>query len=78
MVEAEVRIDFKKGVVDAEGGSVRKALHLLGYPVQKVDTVKVYHITLDGTKNEAKKVLEDACRKLLANPVIHKYSITIL
>lgn len=78
MVEAEVRIEFKKGVVDAEGGSVRKALHLLGYPVQNVDTIKVYRITLDSTKSEAKKTLEDACRKLLANPVIQRYSITIL
>jgi phosphoribosylformylglycinamidine synthase len=78
MVEAEVRIEYKKGVVDAEGGSVRKALHLLGYPVQAVDTIKVYHITLDGTKSEAKKTLDDACKKLLANPVIQKYSITIL
>ena len=78
MVEAEVRIEFKKGVVDAEGGSVLKALKLLGYPVQKVGTIKVYHISLDGKKSEAKKILDDACKKLLANPVIQKYSITIL
>ena len=76
MVEAEVRIELKKGVVDAEGASVKKALNLLGFPFKEVNTVKVYHISLEDKK--AKEQLEEACKKLLANPVIHNYSIKIL
>ena len=76
MVNAEVRIELKKGVVDAEGESVKKALNLLGLPVDHVETVKVYKVKLESS--DAKGVLEEACRKLLANPVIQSYTITIV
>lgn len=78
MAVGEVRIEFKKGVVDAEGGSVQKALKLLGFGVEKVETVKVYRIKLKKEGEEARKELEEACKKLLANPVINNYTITIL
>ena len=76
MVEAEVRIEYKKGVVDAEGESVKKALDLLGFSVKSVGTVKVYKVEIDA--ENPKDVLEEACKKLLANPVIQNYSVTIL
>ncbi len=74
--DADIKIKLKPGVMDAEGETVAKSLKLLGYPVDKVASVKVYKVTVDAkTKEEAKKLLDDACKKLLANPVIQDYSI---
>lgn len=75
---AEVRIELKKGVMDAEGETIQKSLKLLGYPVERVRAVKVYEILIDAkAKKYAEKNIEDACRKLLANPVIQNYSISL-
>jgi phosphoribosylformylglycinamidine synthase subunit PurS len=75
----EVRVELKKGVLDAEGETVAKSLKLLGFDVGGVETVKVYKIRLDSSdENAAVKTCEDACRRLLANPVIQEYSIRVV
>lgn len=72
----EVRIELKKGVMDAEGETVEKSLNLLGYNAKDVRAIKVYEMSIEGrTKNDARKKIEDACKKLLANPVIQNYEI---
>lgn len=77
--EIEVRIELKKGVMDAEGETVEKSLKLLGYNVKKVESVKVYNITVDAkSKKDAIRQMDDACKRLLANPVIHNYSIRVV
>jgi phosphoribosylformylglycinamidine synthase len=80
VVEAEVRVELKKGVADPEGKNVEKTLSLLGFEgIGSVNTVKVYHIQL-AEPNEARamETLERMCERLLANPVIHNYSVRIL
>jgi len=75
----EVRVELKKGALDAEGETVQKSLALLGYPVRRVDTVKVYRLTVDAkSKREAKEIVESASRRLLANPVIQEYAVTVV
>jgi phosphoribosylformylglycinamidine synthase len=78
MVMAEVKIKLKKGVADPEGANTKKTLELLGFDVGAVKSVKVFEIQL-GTEDqvEAQKKVEEMCEKLLANPVIHEYSITL-
>ena len=77
MVIAEVRVELKKGVADPEGKNTLKALELLGFQgLKDVKTVKVFDIYLDDGGDVAKKV-DEMCRRLLANPVIHNYSIKI-
>ncbi len=78
MVVAEVRVELKKGVADPEGKNTLKALELLGFDgVKDVKTVKVFDILMEGDAARAEKQVEEMCRKLLANPVIHNYSIKI-
>jgi phosphoribosylformylglycinamidine synthase PurS subunit len=78
MVVAEVRVELKKGVADPEGKNTLKALELLGFEgVKDVKAVKVFDIFIDGDASHAEKKIEEMCRKLLANPVIHNYSIKI-
>lgn len=78
MAVAEIRVELKKGVADPEGKNTLKALELLGFEgVREVKTVKVFDIEIEGGAGEVKGRAEEMCRKLLANPVIHNYSITI-
>ncbi len=78
MAIAEVRVELKKGVADPEGRNTLKALELLGFEgLKDVKTVKVFDIFLDGDSGEVEKRVDEMCRRLLANPVIHNYSIKI-
>ncbi len=78
MTVAEVRVELKKGVADPEGKNTLKALELLGFDgVKDVKTVKVFDIFIDEEAAKAEKIVDEMCRKLLANPVIHNYSIKI-
>jgi phosphoribosylformylglycinamidine synthase PurS subunit len=75
---AEVRIELKPGVIDAECETVQKSLKLLGYPVKRVSSVKVYVIDIDAnSEKDAKEKVDDACKRLLANPVIQNYSVRV-
>lgn len=74
----DVNISLKPGVLDAEGETVEKSLKLLDYKTTKVNTVKGYKITIEAkSESEAKKIIEDACEKLLANPVIQNYRVKV-
>lgn len=78
MAIAEVRVELKKGVADPEGKNTLKALELLGFEgLKDVKTVKVFEIFLGGDTGEVQKKVDEMCRRLLANPVIHNYSVTI-
>ncbi len=73
MVELRITVTLKKTVEDSEGGSVLKALKLLGYDdVKDVRAGKVYFITL--TKGN-KKTGKEFCEKLLSNPVINECAV---
>lgn len=74
---ADVYISLKKGVVDPEGEATKKALNLLGFRnVKSVSSVKVFRIVLEAkSREDAEKMIEEMCEKLLANPVIQDYSI---
>lgn len=75
----EVRITLKKGMVDAEGESVKKALDLLGYPIERVETVQTYVLTVkEDDKEKALADAKSACQRLLANPVIQDYTLKVL
>tara|TARA_E500000075_G_scaffold107454_1_gene100415 strand:+ start:212 stop:457 length:246 start_codon:yes stop_codon:yes gene_type:complete len=76
--EIEIQVGLKSGMADPEGANVKKALDLLGFDnVKKVDSVKCYRIIIDKNESEAMKEAEEICKKLLANPVVHEYSISV-
>lgn len=79
MYTAEVRIGLKKGVADPEGANTHKTLQLLGFEhIKAVHTVKTFTLDIDASDQAAaQEEVEKACRRLLANPVIHDYQITL-
>jgi len=78
MAAVEIRIELKKGVADPEGGNTKKTLESLGFlGVKSVRSVKVFEMELEMDPEAARVAADDMCRKLLANPVIQNYSITV-
>lgn len=78
-MEAEVFVNLKLTVADPQGLTVKHALESLSYDnISDVRVGKLIKIQLDAaTVEEAKKQVEDMCKKLLANPVIEDYSYNI-
>ncbi|RLF47210.1 MAG: phosphoribosylformylglycinamidine synthase [Thermoplasmata archaeon] len=79
MLKAKIEIRLKKGVVDPEGKNIAKALNLLHFKeVKEVKVAKIIEIFLEGNDVEkARERAEEMCKKLLANPVINEYTISI-
>lgn len=79
MFDVRVTVHLKKGVSDPEGKNTEKALRLLGFnQVKEVSTFRVFDIQLESkSSKEAKKSAEQMCQRLLTNPVIHEYNISV-
>jgi len=76
--EIEIQVGLKSGMADPEGVNVKKALDLLGFRnIDKVESVKCYRIIINKNETEAMQDAENICKKLLANPVVHEYSISV-
>jgi phosphoribosylformylglycinamidine synthase len=78
-MKVEIAILLKKGVTDPEGEATAKTLRLLGFPVKDAKFIKTFRIEIDESSREkALSLADEMCRKLLANPVIHKYEIRVV
>ncbi|MGI6008670.1 MAG: phosphoribosylformylglycinamidine synthase subunit PurS [Methanomethylophilus sp.] len=78
MTVIDIRIELKKGVADPEGSNTMKTLEALGFKgIKSVKSVKTYVVDLDMPADEAQKAGEEYCRKLLANPVVQSYTVTV-
>jgi phosphoribosylformylglycinamidine synthase subunit PurS len=80
MFRAEVRIELKPGVADPEGANTKKALELLGFTgVQNVKSVHAFSIDLAApTADKAKAAVDEMCKRLLVNPVIHNPRVEVV
>ncbi len=80
MVQFEVLVEvwLKEGLVDAEGQSVKEALKDLGYPVLDTRVGKVYRLILEAeSEKRASEIVDELCKRLLANPVKDRYSFKV-
>jgi len=75
---AEITIQLKQGMLDPEGETIQRALMHLGYAVKSAHAAKKLLIELEADDaDDAMKMLDEMCKRMLANPVIHDYSIEI-
>lgn len=79
-LRVEIRVELKPGVLDAEADTVEKSLALLGIaPVSRVTTARVYVLEFTNIeRTRADSVAREAVDRLLANPVIHRVTVTPL
>lgn len=74
MMKLRIFVTLKPGVLDPQGKAIEHALGSLGFKgVESVRAGKLIEMEVaDGTEDA---VVEDMCRKLLANTVIENYRI---
>ena len=78
-MKAKIYVTLKRGVLDPQGKAIHASLSHLGIDgVEDVRVGKLMEITLkDIGPAEARRRLDEACRRLLANTVIEEYRIEI-
>ncbi len=76
-----VRIDVTHlpGVLDPQGATVERALPALGYTnVTAVSIAKTIRLLVDAASEDAAFAqVDEMCQRLLANPVIERYTVEI-
>jgi phosphoribosylformylglycinamidine synthase PurS subunit len=79
-MKVRILVSFKESVLDPQGQAVKNTLHTLGYSsIKDVRQGKVFELELEGiSKKEAEKIIPKISDKVLANPVIEKFSWQII
>ncbi|OJW79085.1 MAG: phosphoribosylformylglycinamidine synthase, purS protein [Bacteroidetes bacterium 46-16] len=77
---AHINIMPLKELLDPQGKAVSSSLHNLGLTqVQDVRIGKHITLTLDAAnKDDANTLVQDACKKLLANQVMEAFDFTLV
>ena len=79
-MKVRILVSFKDSVLDPQGQTVKNALHTLGYAaVKDVRQGKVFELDLAGvTRVEAGRLVPEMADKVLANPIIEKFTWQIV
>ena len=79
-MKVRVLVSYKDSVLDPQGQTVRNALLTMGYDfVKDVRQGKVFTIEIDTLSDEmAKQVIPELADKVLANPIIEKFTWEII
>lgn len=73
-----ITIALKEGMLDPEAEAIRHALANLGFEIETLSTARVFHLAFDAPDRAAAlSQSERMCERLLANPVIHRYTIEV-
>jgi phosphoribosylformylglycinamidine synthase len=77
--EARIEVGHRPGILDPQGGVIERALPALGYAnVSHVRVGKSIRLTVDAPDEAAARAqVDEMCRKLLANPVIEDFVISV-
>jgi phosphoribosylformylglycinamidine synthase len=77
---AKIQITLRKSILDTQGKTVSHALSQLGYnSIGGVRIGKYIEVEIaETTTAKANEVAEEACKKLLANPVMEDYHIDLI
>ena len=78
-MKAVVTVTLKDGVLDPQGRAIGHALETLGFSsVGEVRAGKVIELDFrDADAAETRRLAEDAAKRLLANPVIERFSVEV-
>ena len=79
-MKVRILVSFKNSVLDPQGQTVKNALHTLGYAaVKEARQGKVFELDLAGvTRAEADRLVPEMADKVLANPIIEKFTWQIV
>ncbi len=79
-MKVRILVSLKDSVLDPQGQTVKNALLTLGYDsVKDVRQGKVFELELEGiSHDDAERIIPEISDKVLANPIIEKFSWKIL
>lgn len=79
MFIATINVTLRQSILDVQGKAVELGLHTLGLDsVKNIRIGKSIQMAIDvATEAEARRVTEEACKKLLANTVMEDFTFTI-
>jgi len=79
-MKIRVLVSYKDSVLDPQGQTVRNALLTMGYDfVKNVRQGKVFEIEIETLSDEKiKQVIPELADKVLANPIIEKFTWEII
>ena len=79
MFIAKIIVTLRKSILDPQGKAVHHALTSLQlHSVEEIRIGKFIEMKINSAnKEEAERITEEACKKLLANPVMEDFSFTI-
>lgn len=79
-MKARVYVTYRRGILDPQGNAVARSLTALGFnEVNDVRVGKLIDIDLQAVdRASAERMLDEMCRRLLANPVIEEYHYQVL
>jgi phosphoribosylformylglycinamidine synthase len=80
MFSARIDVTHLPGVLDPQGATVERALPALGYTnVSGVSIGKTIRLALEAPSEDAARAqVEEMCQRLLANPVIERYTVDLV
>ncbi|WP_305513248.1 MULTISPECIES: phosphoribosylformylglycinamidine synthase subunit PurS [unclassified Methanobrevibacter] len=79
LFDIEVKISLKSGMLNPEATTIERSLELLGYNVKNVRTKEILTFQMEGEDREVIRAnATDMCERLLCNPVIHNYKISVI
>lgn len=77
--KAEINVMPLKALLDPQGKAVTGSMKNIGLPeIQNIRIGKHISLEIDATNKEAaQKKVEESCKKLLANPIMEFFEITL-
>jgi phosphoribosylformylglycinamidine synthase len=72
-------VTLRQSILDPQGKAVEHGMHSLGYGVvRNVRIGKFVELDVDArTRQEAETITKEVSQKLLANPVMEDFSVTV-
>ena len=79
MYVARVTVTLRKSILDPQGKAILHALESLGLgSIKEARIGKLVEMQIAcSSESEARQVTDEACKKLLANPVMEEYAFSL-
>ncbi len=75
---ATVTVRLKEGVLDPEAETTRRALERLGFELEALRAADQFELDLEADdETAARERAAEMAERLLANPTIHDYDVTV-
>ncbi|WP_226022896.1 phosphoribosylformylglycinamidine synthase subunit PurS [Halomicrobium salinisoli] len=75
---ATVTVRLKRGVLDPEAETTKRALERLGFKLESLRSADRFEIDLEAADaDEAAERADEMAERLLANPTIHDYDVEV-